>query len=113
MAAVISTFEAKTKLKGGHNGLAKGKGKPSKVRITGSGFVKGSDVIVTDPAGATSPTHVWKGTVPQDSSDFTTEVVQQASTAGAGGGNDTAVTVSVTVDDSAAKNADTFAGVPS
>ena len=111
MAAQINTFEAKTKLHEGNNGLLTTKGKASKVRITGSGFLKGKDVIINDPAGSATPVHVWKGKVPHDSSDFTTEVIQQITMVGSGGGTDTAVTVSVTVDDSISKNADTFTGV--
>jgi hypothetical protein len=112
MAAQVTTFEAQTKLKGGNNGLVTTNGKASKVTITGSGFVKGKKVTVIDPAGSSTPTHLWEGQVPNtDGTQFTTEVVQKKRGSGPGTDKDDAATVSVTVDDSAPKNFDTYTGV--
>ncbi|HEX4590776.1 MAG TPA: hypothetical protein VH120_12640 [Gemmataceae bacterium] len=111
MTAKIVTFDGQM-LKGGHKGLVKGKGKPTTVHITGSGFIRGKPVWIDDPPPPAAPILHWEGTVPANASDtdFTTEVRQKKDTKSPGGDRDDPAMVSVTVDDSAAKTLNTYVG---
>jgi hypothetical protein len=117
MSATVSGFSSSTTLHGGHKGLIITHGSTSKLTITGTNLTNGKPVTVLLPPGSTNPTYQWDGRSADanaSGTQCTSEVKQQKASPPRDIKNDKddPATVSVTVDDSAPKNGNTYIGTP-